>query len=125
MRPRAKFYDPCPPRDRKATDRDYDRRRRDLEAVRFYRSKAWRALRAQKAALHAHCQDCLEQRDVLVPLSHVHHVVPIKERPDLALTLSNLRSLCIPCHNRREAAAQSGQPRASVAPPEDHVTHYH
>ncbi len=30
----------------------------------------------------------------------VHHIIPISERPDLALNLSNLRSLCYECHER-------------------------
>ena len=30
----------------------------------------------------------------------VHHVIPVEERPDLALNLSNLRSLCNECHNK-------------------------
>jgi 5-methylcytosine-specific restriction endonuclease McrA len=30
----------------------------------------------------------------------VHHVLPLTERPDLALDLSNLRSLCDMHHNR-------------------------
>lgn len=30
----------------------------------------------------------------------VHHIIPITERPDLALNLSNLRALCYECHER-------------------------
>ncbi len=30
----------------------------------------------------------------------VHHIIPVEERPDLALDLNNLRSLCSECHNR-------------------------
>jgi 5-methylcytosine-specific restriction endonuclease McrA len=30
----------------------------------------------------------------------VHHVLPLDVRPDLALDLDNLRSLCVVCHNQ-------------------------
>jgi 5-methylcytosine-specific restriction protein A len=28
----------------------------------------------------------------------VHHIIPIKERPDLKLVPSNCQALCFPCH---------------------------
>ena len=31
----------------------------------------------------------------------VHHVLPITERPDLALDVANMRSLCDMHHNRK------------------------
>ena len=47
----------------------------------------------------------------------VHHIQPIEERPDLALTLSNLRSLCEACHNRRhpEKGGKNGGKQAKPA----------
>ena len=42
----------------------------------------------------------------------VHHMIPLEERPDLALDLDNLRSLCSECHNRRhpEKGRQAARP---------------
>ncbi|MDL2317673.1 HNH endonuclease [Eubacteriales bacterium OttesenSCG-928-A19] len=52
------------------------------------------------------CVDCMNQFHdgsgfKPRPATLVHHVVPVTERPDIALDIDNLRSLCDPCHNRR------------------------
>lgn len=73
----------------------------------FYHGKEWKQLR--KAALHRDqgmCQDCMDafRRGVGGKprrAEMVHHLVPREERPDLALVLENLRSLCNQCHNKR------------------------
>lgn len=72
-----------------------------------YKSAAWR--RARCAALerdHYICQDCLAAKQHGERLraraaTTVHHIIPIKERPDLIFDLGNLISLCDPCHNKR------------------------
>ena len=38
----------------------------------------------------------------------VHHVQPLDVRPDLALDLDNLRSLCEVCHNRAHPEMGAG-----------------
>lgn len=89
----------------------------------FYHKAAWKRARAE--ALRRDCGmccDCMERfragygvkpRRAVV----VHHIQPIEERPDLALTLSNLRSLCEVCHNRRhpEKGRKSGGTQAKPA----------
>ena len=82
----------------------------------FYHGKAWKRARAEALRRDVGmCCDCMDRfradygvkpRRAVV----VHHIQPIEERPDLALTLSNLRSLCEACHNRRhpEKGAKSG-----------------
>ena len=72
----------------------------------FYHTKAWKRARAEALRRdRGMCSDCMDRiragygikpRRAVV----VHHIQPIEERPDLALTLSNLRSLCEICHNR-------------------------
>ena len=50
------------------------------------------------------CQDCgVAEEDLEIPL-HVHHINPLKNFDDVedANRLSNLVSLCQPCHNRWE-----------------------
>ena len=70
----------------------------------FYNTGAWKRLRQVALSRDGGmCQKCMERfragygvkprRAVMV-----HHIVPVKERPDLALNLDNLRSLCWECH---------------------------
>ena len=72
----------------------------------FYHSKEWKRIR-QVALMRdgGMCQDCMDRmRDGygIKPrrATMVHHIIPREERPDLALKLENLRSLCDECHNR-------------------------
>ena len=72
----------------------------------FYHSKEWKRIR-QVALMRdgGMCQDCMDRmRDGygIKPrrATMVHHIIPLEERPDLALRLENLRSLCDECHNR-------------------------
>ena len=44
------------------------------------------------------CQEC-KRYGKRVDAEHVHHIVPIDERPDLELDGDNLISLCRKCHN--------------------------
>ena len=75
-------------------------RRFDKQADPFYSGRAWRKVRQQ--ALNRDggmCVECMAEfmrcqsvrpRQATV----VHHVIPREERPDLALDLNNLKSLC-------------------------------
>ena len=86
-----------------------------------YKTAAWR--RARTAALerdHYICQDCLSAKqrgERLRPraATTVHHIIPIKEHPELMLELSNLVSLCDPCHNKRHP--EKGMSDVSAAEP--------
>ena len=64
----------------------------------IYHTGAWTRLRLQ--ALNRDrwlCQYCLA-RGRFTYASEVHHLVPVEADPTLALTLSNLVSLCRTCH---------------------------
>ena len=68
----------------------------------FYNSTAWKKLRALKRSLDPLCEGdegtpCPAQREA----ETVDHVIPITTRPDLRLSIENLRSLCHPCHNAK------------------------
>ncbi len=73
----------------------------------FYHSTEWKALR--RVALDRDggmCCDCMDKfRAGLIKKPHradvVHHIKNRKDYPELALDLSNLRSLCDTCHNKR------------------------
>lgn len=74
------------------------------ESLAFYHTAAWKKVRALALARDGGmCQDCMDRfragygyRPRRAEM--VHHIIPIEERPDLALELSNLRSLCNACH---------------------------
>ena len=59
------------------------------------RSKRWKALRLQ--ALRRDGWRCT----CGAPAREVDHRLPVRDRPDLAFDLSNLQSLCSPCHSRK------------------------
>lgn len=78
----------------------------DKEVKPFYRTAAWRRVR-QLALIRdgAMCCECMRRmRDGsgtrVRRATMVHHIIPIDQRPDLALDLDNLESLCDSCHNR-------------------------
>lgn len=65
----------------------------------FYKSTIWRHLRGEVLKeQHYECQVC-KQRGVYTKAVVVHHIKHIKEHPELALTKSNLMSVCSACHN--------------------------
>ncbi len=49
------------------------------------------------------CQDCLP---IVTPATDVHHVMKIKDRPDLACDESNVLCLCDACHTKRTARGE-------------------
>ena len=71
-----------------------------LKAQGFYHSRAWRRLRLLALQRdHYLCQECLRQKR-FTRATEVHHLKPIVDRPDLALDLDNLESLCWDCHEK-------------------------
>jgi 5-methylcytosine-specific restriction protein A len=59
------------------------------------------------------CQDCLAQKR-LTPATEVHHEVPIDVDPSRRLDLTNLRSLCKPCHSAITATRDSSFARSRI-----------
>lgn len=45
------------------------------------------------------CQECLRQGRI-TPATEAHHIIPLEERPDLALDVSNGEGLCWSCHEQ-------------------------
>lgn len=85
----------------------------------FYKTRAWRAAR-QMALIRDNFMCVMCVKDVACGVRRrprgaqmVHHIVPIKDRPDLALELDNLQSLCNDCHNKahpEKSAAKLPEP---------------
>lgn len=72
---------------------------------RFYHSSEWLAKREEVLKLdHHECQMC-KAKGVYSQANTVHHVKPLRDRPDLALSVYDgderqLISLCAECHNK-------------------------
>jgi 5-methylcytosine-specific restriction protein A len=49
------------------------------------------------------CEDCLPR---ITPAVDVHHIRKIADAPELRLVMSNLMSLCKPCHSVRTARGE-------------------
>ena len=88
----------------------------DKETKAFYNSSAWKQKRLQILERdHYECQDCRRRLKDAVAAGHilqgedrkirraeeVHHIVELKEHPELGLEDDNLISLCVKCHNLR------------------------
>lgn len=66
----------------------------------FYKTKAWERKRARILRRDGYlCQNC-KRYGRMRPATTVHHILHYEDRPDLALTDSNLISLCDACHNK-------------------------
>ena len=64
---------------------------------RVTRTQRWKALRMQALDRDEwQCVQCGERRRL-----EVDHIEPVRTRPDLAFTLSNLQTLCGRCHSRK------------------------
>ena len=50
----------------------------------------------------------VKQKVKVVKGQNVHHIQPIDLRPDLALNIDNLITLCIDCHNKVHGRVYGG-----------------
>ena len=69
-----------------------------------YNTRRWRKLRDYVLIINPFCVYC-EEIGKYTPATMVDHIIPIRERPDLAFDLDNLQPLCRQCHDsvkRRE-----------------------
>jgi 5-methylcytosine-specific restriction endonuclease McrA len=64
----------------------------------FYGSAEWQEL-AERARdrQHNECQRC-KARGYYSPCEAVHHIMYVKQHPELALSIENLECLCRACH---------------------------
>lgn len=88
----------------------------DKEAKEFYNSEEWKHKRLAILRRDQYeCQDCrkrlqeAKEKDIRLSAmdakirraTQVHHIMELKEHPELALDEENLVSLCTQCHNVR------------------------
>jgi 5-methylcytosine-specific restriction endonuclease McrA len=97
---------------RVAADHEYDQRRkrnpRLREAKRIRDSAQWQRFRKWFGERHPLCCDPFDTHEVRA-MDQVHHIVPIGERPELALVESNCAPLCTACHAQIEAMERRGE----------------
>ena len=73
---------------------EYDKRKA------FYHTPAWRKLRKIKITNDPLCEHC-KRNGLIVPGYAIDHILPIADRPDLALDYPNLQTLCLSCHSTK------------------------
>jgi len=69
----------------------------------FYQSPAWRSLRFLVLRRDGWRCTCCKRSVRARGESRVDHIEPRRKRPDLQLVLSNLRTLCASCDNKRHS----------------------
>jgi 5-methylcytosine-specific restriction enzyme A len=92
-----------------------DRSPAAIHRARFYRSQEWKRVRGIHLIRQPLCQLCLKN-DRLVPAAAVHHLETIEARPDRALDMTNLESICTSCHSALHAHKAKPKPGASAPP---------
>ncbi len=72
------------------------------ERTKFNLSYKWKSVRAKCLQRDNHsCQHC----DITGVPFHVHHIQHYAKAPDLRLDLTNLITLCVPCHMKEHSRA--------------------
>lgn len=83
----------------------------------FYNSETWQRARLAALIRDKHlCVRCLARRKIR-PATTVHHIEHLLDKPEKALELSNLESLCEDCHNRAHPEKGRKNMRPKPAPP--------
>lgn len=84
------------------------------ESEPFYHSAAWRRLRqliiSRQGGMCYYCMEKMRLGILKKPrrATLVHHIVPYKERPDLALDENNLVAVCFKCHEEKHPERRRG-----------------
>ena len=76
-------------------------KQRNVRTTIRYGTKQWKALRKQKMQLNplCECDHCIKN-DACLEAQLVHHIIPVEQRPDLLLEMTNLMSVTHECHKR-------------------------
>ncbi len=91
---------------------------RQSKAATFRSSTRWKKFRAWHKRTHPLCCDPFGDHKRLgempVVAGDLHHILPLNDRPDLALDESNCAQLCRSCHGRIEGMERSGRSTAHL-----------
>jgi len=99
----------------KEIKRTYDREQRDPTHKAFYNSEAWKKVRRLALIRDNHCCVKCHEEGRVVRASHVDHILELQDSWELRSELTNLQSLCIPCHTKK--TAEEKKKRAKNHPP--------
>ena len=101
-----------PPYDRSVSDKAYDySRNRNNAARKFRNSIRWIKCRKLFAKHNPLCCDPFDyhkSNGKFIPMTDVHHIVPLSENIKLGLVWSNLAPLCKECHHKIEEMERKG-----------------
>jgi len=104
-------------KERRSYHRTYDEHRRNKTSRKFYQSSEWRAVRVTVLTRDNYlCVECL-RRGVPIVARVVDHIIPLVDDWSLRLTLSNLQSLCQPCHTRKTNRERASMVRRCLVMP--------
>ncbi len=78
-----------------------------IDRQKFYHTSEWANAADQVKREEPLCRKCLE-RGFYTPTKHVDHIIPLTQRPDLALERNNLQGLCIKCHAQKTNEESNG-----------------
>lgn len=68
----------------------------------FYHKYKWKKLRDKAVKRDKYrCVQCYSKGIVVTDRLEVDHILTIEDRPDLAMDIDNLRTLCRACHDKR------------------------
>ncbi len=94
------------PKCKKRSTKTYDKTYRNKEADKFYHSRAWKRVRGLQLSKYPLCVECRR------PAMIADHIIEIRDG-GAKLSLDNLQSMCISCHNAK-TAQQKIQRRGAV-----------
>jgi len=92
--------------------KSYKREFRPLTEARKIRDTGrYQRFRSRFRKKHPICCDPLSiHPNEVKQIEHVHHIIGVNERPDLALCEDNCAPLCTECHGRIEGMERTGKP---------------
>ena len=68
-----------------------------------YADTRWKKLRTLMLRQNPLCEECMGRFGRETPATDVHHIIPIRENPDLRFDKTNLMCVCQECHGKLEA----------------------
>ncbi|MGE4338896.1 MAG: HNH endonuclease [Pigmentiphaga sp.] len=71
-----------------------------------YCTSQWQQIRLLQLQKEPLCRYCGELGHIS-PARHVDHIIPVRDRPDLAFSMDNLQCLCAHCHNSVKQAEEA------------------
>jgi 5-methylcytosine-specific restriction protein A len=74
---------------------------------RFHSGALWQKTRLLKLRMQPLCEECLRDGGKLQIACVVHHLADVSDRPDLAVALDNLESLCRAHHEHAHGRGEA------------------